>query len=181
MSKIKTKASITKKASDENFKVTPIHCACINPNTKFLKELYNQCADKQIKDSQWRMPVHYAAACESPDPLKFLADQKSQDVTVKDERGITPLMVACQTGRNLNVKVILNKDASTMNFKTKEGRAAIHYASLDDRNLECIKEMKTNVNSKDSFDVNLTGPERMTPLIIASTYGQLKTVKWLME
>ena len=66
------------------------------------------------------MLVHYAAACETNDPLKFLINE-GQDVTIKDEKGITPLMIACKTSKSNNVREILNKDSSNLNLKTKEG------------------------------------------------------------
>ena len=46
-----------------NFGVTPLHCAAINPDPKFLKSLLNKFADYNYRDGRERRIVHYAAAC----------------------------------------------------------------------------------------------------------------------
>lgn len=52
--------------------ITPIHCAAINPNSKYLKKLLTVVPDYDIMDSEKRKPIHYAAACEGPEPLDYL-------------------------------------------------------------------------------------------------------------
>jgi ankyrin repeat protein len=65
------KVSVTKK-SNTNKDITPLHCACINPNPKYLKSLIDTGAELQTIDSDMRRPLHYAAACEGPEPLEVL-------------------------------------------------------------------------------------------------------------
>ena len=60
--------SVTKKANT-NRDLTPLHCACINPNPKFLKALLDTGAEMQTIDSDLRRPVHYAAASVTSDAL----------------------------------------------------------------------------------------------------------------
>jgi hypothetical protein len=55
-----------------DLQITPIHCAAINPNPKYLKTLLNILPEYGIVDSQLRRPVHYAAACEGTGPLGLL-------------------------------------------------------------------------------------------------------------
>ncbi len=51
--------------------MTPFHCAAaINPNVKYLKELLSAKSEDRLPDSMKRQPIHYAAACTGPDPLK---------------------------------------------------------------------------------------------------------------
>ena len=52
--------------------MTPIHCACINPNTKYLEKLLTVEPDHNIEDKGARRPIHYAAACEETGPLELL-------------------------------------------------------------------------------------------------------------
>ncbi len=52
--------------------ITPIHCAAINPNAKYLSKLLGVLPEYNLLDRQQKRPIHYAAACEGPDPLKFL-------------------------------------------------------------------------------------------------------------
>lgn len=65
------RVSVTKKANT-NRDITPLHCACINPNPKYLKLLLDANPDFNVNDTDLRKPVHYAAACIGPDPLKVL-------------------------------------------------------------------------------------------------------------
>lgn len=51
--------------------ITPIHCAAINPNVKFLASLLNVLPEYSIMDQRNRRPIHYAAACEGTGPLDF--------------------------------------------------------------------------------------------------------------
>jgi ankyrin repeat protein len=63
--------SVTKKANT-NRDITPLHCACINPNPKYLRALLDTGAEIQTVDSDLKRPVHYAAACSGPEPLVML-------------------------------------------------------------------------------------------------------------
>ena len=65
------RASCQKKANT-NKDLTPIHCACINPNPYYLKTLLDLNPEHSIVDAELRRPVHYAAACEGPEPLRVL-------------------------------------------------------------------------------------------------------------
>ncbi len=65
------KQSVTKKANT-NRDITPLHCACVNPNPKYIKALLDTGAELQTIDTDLRRPVHYAAACEGPEPLEVL-------------------------------------------------------------------------------------------------------------
>ena len=56
----------------ENLKLTPIHCAAINPNPKYLKQLLSIVPKYNIADQYRRQPIHYAAACEGSLPLEYL-------------------------------------------------------------------------------------------------------------
>jgi ankyrin repeat protein len=65
------RASVTKKANT-NRDITPLHCACINPNPKYLKAMLDTGVELQTVDADLRRPVHYAAACESSDTIQLL-------------------------------------------------------------------------------------------------------------
>lgn len=54
---------------------TPLHCACINPNPAILKTLLDINSDLQMACNQMRKPIHYAAACKTPDNLKLLIEK----------------------------------------------------------------------------------------------------------
>ncbi len=50
--------------------MTPLHCACVNPNVSALRQLYEVCPNVGLADDNLRKPVHYAAACSGCEPLK---------------------------------------------------------------------------------------------------------------
>lgn len=55
--------------------MTPIHCAAINPNSKYLEQLLAACPEFNLEDGgKWR-PIHYAAVCEGTEPLEYLLKQ----------------------------------------------------------------------------------------------------------
>jgi ankyrin repeat protein len=87
---------------------TPIHCACINPNPEFLIKLLEMQPELNLADDQLRKPVHYAAACSGPGPLRHLIDQ-GIDTREGDKRKITPLMISSQYGRAQNVALLLQQ------------------------------------------------------------------------
>jgi ankyrin repeat protein len=65
------KTSVTKKANT-NKDLTPMHCACINPNEKILKQLLDVSTEVSVPDAELRRPVHYAAASITPNSLQLL-------------------------------------------------------------------------------------------------------------
>ena len=63
--------SITKQSKFHNM-LSPLHCACINPNPEILKTLLKISPIFSLPDKNRRNLVHYAAANENPDVLRFL-------------------------------------------------------------------------------------------------------------
>ena len=80
-------------------------------------------------DEIMRKPVHYAAVCAGPEPLKYLIS-KGVDPREGDKEKNTPLILAAKYGRACNIKVLLEHiDGAVINLKNKEGNAPIHLAS----------------------------------------------------
>ena len=122
------RTNTTKKNTMVNI-ITPIHCAAINPHGEILKALLDVSKEYSITDEMMRKPVHYAAACEGPEPLQYLI-KCGVDTREGDNNKTTPLMLACRYGRAHNVK-ILTEDETRSNIvaKNKEGYCALHYAA----------------------------------------------------
>jgi ankyrin repeat protein len=88
--------SATKKSNAESYCITPIHCAAINPNTRYMKELIeNSVGGATVVDSGGRKPIHFAAVCSTSDNIKCLI-QMGADVLDLDKQQYTPLMYACK-------------------------------------------------------------------------------------
>eukprot|EP01125_Pyxidicula_operculata_P008837 TRINITY_DN292_c0_g1_i1.p1 TRINITY_DN292_c0_g1~~TRINITY_DN292_c0_g1_i1.p1 ORF type:complete len:2964 (-),score=944.30 TRINITY_DN292_c0_g1_i1:25-8748(-) len=112
--------SVTKKPYS-NMTTTPLHMACINPNVKYLKELYEVVPNYDVADEGKRKLVHYAAACSGPEPLKFLLSKvPAHCIRELDGSGTTPLMIAAGLGRLENVKLLLEADEKAQQQKPEE-------------------------------------------------------------
>lgn len=197
------KASVTAKMSGKS--ITPIHLASINPDSRILEYLFTIAPEYSLADYKMRKPIHYAAACEGPAPLKLLLERNAE-YREGDRQKLTPLMVACKYGRPENVKLLLAKIQSEtesnkkdkeeegegeeeeeapsrkkkkgnhlLSQKNKEGNHAIHLAAQYGH-LECIQLL-----NKAGVELDVAGANRMTPLIIAAAYGHYHLVQWLVE
>ena len=100
--------SAVKKADYQNRCFAPLHCACINPDTGPLKALFKVNPDLNISDSDQRKLIHYASACEDIGPLEFLLSMGANLIDT-DRQGMTPLLIACKTGRIKTAEVIIQK------------------------------------------------------------------------
>ncbi|CAF1343422.1 unnamed protein product [Rotaria magnacalcarata] len=192
---IKRAASVIKKAKD-NFHLTPIHCAAINPNSKYLKQLLNITPEYNILDKYERRPIHFAAACEGPEPLEYLLSKQVSFNDV-DRGGNSPLHVAVMNGRAINAEIVLrtakekaeSNDAEDQIVHQKFGLASInrmnksrfyplHLAVLNNH-LECVKvllEFGANVDV-----VTSTSSGKLTSLMLACQKGHFNIVKSLIE
>lgn len=172
------KASVHKKAS-ENEQVTPTHCACINPDPKYIKAMYEADPNLQLVDAKNRKPIHYAAACTGSGPLDYLLKQGA-NVNDLDANKRSTLHYAAMFNRGENVKIIL--DAAPLLFKSKDtdGMMPIHYAARDGQ-LEAIKAF---VEKAATQKINLNiggGSARMSPLAFAAAHDQYEVCQYLAE
>ena len=168
------RVSVTKKTIGGAV-ITPIHCAAINPNAKFIETLLESAPEFSIADEKLRKPVHYAAACEGPGPLQLLLS-KGVDAREGDQTKLTPLMIAANYGRAKNIEILLSGDGkSVINAKNKDGMMAIHLAAMNGH-LDCVKTLH-----KKGADLNAPGRFRMQPLHFAAAYGHFDVAEYLLE
>ncbi len=176
--------SATKKASDEAFQVTPIHCAAINPETKYLRELIDGSGGNgdQVQDTRNRKPVHFAAVCSTSDNLKYLIDEANARIDDADTEGITPLMLACRYGAAHNVDLLWPTGENQLDVikkkKDKEGYNCMYYAVRYGQ-VECVRKLvERDFKKVPYFPVN---KNRETPLMLAAKHGHTEIVKYLVE
>ncbi|UJR15954.1 hypothetical protein I4U23_002874 [Adineta vaga] len=188
-------ASVVKKTKD-NFQITPIHCAAINPNSKYLKQLLNVMPEYNILDKYERRPIHFAAACEGPEPLEYLLSKQISFNDI-DRGGNSPLHIAATFGRAINAEILLrtakekaeSNDAEDQIVHQKFGLASINrlnktrfyplHLAVVNNHLECVKvllEFGANVDAPTS-----TSSGKLTPLMLACQKGYLKIVVHLIE
>jgi len=172
---IKNKMSINKKSSQS---LTPVHLSCINPNYKILEELIKNGGETEFLDNKGRKPIHYAALCKGPGPLKVLLDNNC-NVNDREKNGFTPLIHACRAGRYENVKILLENQADPLARPGGGQCMGIHYACLRDTedNLKIVKLLL----EKNPELIDINGKDRKTPLHFAVLYNCYKIVEFLVK
>ena len=172
---IKNKMSINK---NNTLHVTPVHLACINPNSKILEELLNNGGETEFQDNMGRKAISYAATCKGPEPLKLLIKKKC-NVNDREKAGFTPIIHACRTGRYENVKILLENGANPM-LKPRPGQCmSIHFACMKDSedNLKIVKLLL----EKHPELININGSGKKSPLHFAVIYNCPKIVEYLVK
>ena len=99
--------SATKKAAD-NDAITPVHLACISPDTAHLRKLIDVAGPQvlQAEDRQHRKPIHFAAVSATPDALKLLL-KYGVSLLDRDRALKTPLDYAVEMGRAHNIPLLI--------------------------------------------------------------------------
>ncbi|XP_078592750.1 poly [ADP-ribose] polymerase tankyrase-like isoform X2 [Branchiostoma floridae x Branchiostoma japonicum] len=188
------RAVSVKKKPYGNQVITPLHCAAINPNPKYLQKLLAVCPEFGLTDRTGRKPIHYAAACEGSGPLEFLLS-RGMSAEDGDNQANTALVIAAENGRANNVDLILKKlkaqakdagddtDAkaayiSLIQRANRQSFAAIHLAAQGGHGnvVKILHKHGANLDQPLS-----AGKNKMTPLMLASAQGHLGTVKVLVE
>ncbi|XP_066280586.1 poly [ADP-ribose] polymerase tankyrase-like isoform X1 [Branchiostoma lanceolatum] len=188
------RAVSVKKKPYGNQVMTPLHCAAINPNPKYLQKLLAMCPEYGLTDKTGRKPIHYAAACEGSGPLEFLLS-RGMSAEDGDNQANTALVIAAENGRANNVDLILKKlkqqakdagedaDAkaayiSLVQRANRQSFAAIHLAAKGGHGNVVKILHKHGANLDQALSA---GKNKVTPLMLASAQGHLGTVKVLVE
>ncbi|CAD5123349.1 DgyrCDS11707 [Dimorphilus gyrociliatus] len=196
-----------KKRPWNNHKITPIHCACINPNPVYLKKLLSVLPDINITDDRSTRPIHYAAACEGPGPIELLLNRGSSP-DEENCHGMIPLMIATSLGRKEVVEALINYAETKGSEESDEdeeedGRKKFNKFGLAGINRPIMKARKplfsmTSVHMACHFgqrdilkilldkggDFNKgisASADKVTPMMIAARRGHLACVEELMS
>lgn len=186
--------SVRKKPSDQSM-MTPLHCACINPNKKYIERLLSIEPDLNLEDKKGRKPIHYAACCKGTGPLEVLLKKGASPFDVT-RRKCTPLFYACSAGRAENADLLLKR------AKTDKGEgessdpfiAKFGVGGIDRPNWESICPIHVATEAEDAellkvllkHGVNVNKPlsaskAKLTPLMIAAGKGNLEIVRLLVQ
>ncbi|DBA05182.1 TPA: LOW QUALITY PROTEIN: hypothetical protein N0F65_005032 [Lagenidium giganteum] len=151
----------------------------IHPNVKYLMAMWNAAGDEfsGIKDDNGFEPVHYAAACEGLEPLKFLLGQNlvcaqqeatnADHVTKREDNAIYVLDYASQQGQEVVGKVVAERGPGSFQ--------ALYYAAL--RGCPRVIEKLLSFGA----DINSVCRDKMTALCVAAREGHYDCVKLLLE
>ncbi|CAF3979132.1 unnamed protein product [Rotaria sp. Silwood1] len=175
--------------------ITPIHCAAMNPNAKYLKQLLTITSEVNIPDKRNRRPIHYAAVCEGTEPMKYLLSKDAKFNEV-DKEGNTPLHLTAIHGRHENAEVLLRtaKEKAELNDPENQlehekfGLASInrmnaseHYSlhlAVINNHLKCVEVLLQYGAEIDALTA--VSAEKLTSLMLACRIGSLDIVKCLV-
>lgn len=88
--------------------LTPAHIAAINPDVTVLQSLLKlEPSVLTMTSDSGVYPVHYAAACTAPGPLRLLLSDYGADRRSNGSDKRTPLHYAAAAGRPENIKVLM--------------------------------------------------------------------------
>ena len=186
-------ASAKKKADWSNKQVTPLHCACINPDPGPLEALWKVCPDLHLCDSENMKPLHYAAVCSGVLPLQFLLG-KGASLGEPDRQGLTPLLLASKAGREEVVSFIIEKQSKESDPEDlvtlkkfgvagvdragKDSWTALHLAVSEGRH--GVAGALVTIGARPDRQLNTTH-DKMSSLMLAAAAGDLEMVKLLVE
>ncbi|GFR16104.1 poly polymerase tankyrase [Trichonephila clavata] len=189
--------SVIKKAIF-NARITPLHCAAINPNPQYLTALLTSSPEYNIPDENGWRPIHYASVCKSTGPLELLIS-RSISLEEPESEGNAALQIAALVGRAHNVDLILRhliasehnkkETAITVSLQDKQcvnaidkgnkkSYTALHIACQEGHTdvVRVLIRHKANVDKMTNAQ-----HDKLTPLMFASQKGHLEVVKLLIE
>ncbi|EWZ81514.1 hypothetical protein FOWG_14519 [Fusarium oxysporum f. sp. lycopersici MN25] len=109
---------------------SPLMFACFHGEAEMVQSMNKQAANDVDKDG--KSPLHYVLECKSCNDedrekiVKWLVSAM-KNVDVEDQRGRTPLHVACQNSKSSIVSILIEKGANP-GIKDDEGNNALHHA-----------------------------------------------------
>ncbi|KAG4073918.1 hypothetical protein HA402_014123 [Bradysia odoriphaga] len=174
-----------------NDRVTPLHCAAVNPNADYLNALLNSRPDYSILDTQNWSIMHYAAVCTGTGPLKLLLARGISTSQVNKD-GDTPLHLASALGRTENVKLILQNEekeqeneefeevvpkdisGSLLKRANKVGQTALHRAA-EAGHSDIVSILLAAGADPDKFTP--ARYDKLTPFMLAARQGHVNVLK----
>jgi len=130
---------------------TCLHYACENGSISLVERLLDYGADITRKDIFENTILHYIGEYSNTKLLKYLLLKFNNfDFTAINESYFTILHFACLHNNYEMVKIILDNDSSTINWKTKYGKTA---SELTD-NSKIINLIENYKNSNDENNIN---------------------------
>jgi ankyrin repeat protein len=174
--------SISKKTTS-NSKITPLHCASINPNDKYLRDLITKGMESSTLgyhtiDALQRKPIHFACSNETNSTLKYLIEECHSDPLECDKSKMNAFLFACQHGKLENVKYLMEKYPDIHQSKNKSRDTGLHLACTQGH-VHVVKYLLEKQEEEGMASPQNTS--KQTPLIIASKNGFFEIVKLLME
>lgn len=181
--------SVTKHGNCE-LRSSPLMFACVNPCTDYLKALLAAApAAFTSLDDKKRNLLHYAAACESPAPLKYLLEtypSLDRNAACRSGDKETPLHIACRSARPECVELLLNDcpedaRASMLSVRNRAGKSAIHVAVMS-RRAARYETVDMLLKFGAAVDAQLPADKmKLMPLHLAIQLGDMEMAQKLVD
>ena len=137
-----------------------------------LMNLFLLGLDENIRDSEGKGFIHYAATADNQVILRMLIDSGA-DVEARDLQHVTPLMMACRS-TSLGCVDVLLEHTNNLNIIDHCDQTALHYAAKSDA--ACCAEKLLMRGIK--FQLSM---HRETELMVALSHNAENMVKLLVE
>jgi ankyrin repeat protein len=161
---------------------TPLHLAAENGNRSIVQVLLNHInVDLHARD-QWRSTALHAAAMRGHlSVVNLLLAEPSIDVNAKDENGATPLWWATRRNHKpVAARLLAEPDVDVNAVGQFERPLAERSTSLHHAVKHRAKLIIRLLLMETSLDPNVTDHQGWTPLALAASQGDVKTVEWLL-
>ncbi|CZR69786.1 uncharacterized protein PAC_19686 [Phialocephala subalpina] len=157
--------------------ITLLHLTCMGGDEKAVKLLLDNGADPTAETGDGLTILHAALMNRSASILRYLLGL-GFDPNVVDYYGITPIHEAARIGSDVQLSLLIAARGDNA-VSDSHGFLPIHHAMS---NLS-LTNHKGNLNAliPQEFGIDVPGCDGSTPLHIATRYGNLSHVQWLLE
>ncbi|KAI1739257.1 ankyrin repeat and SOCS box protein 7 [Xylaria scruposa] len=153
-----------------------LHFACRAGWKQAVEVLKSRGADMEASNSQYMRPIHFAVQKGNEDLACYLLDTGASVADPQDPSGPPPLLLQALysiEGTEF-IKRLLEKGAD-INQKITGNWAAVHQAAAR----ATPDALKMLVDA--GVDVKLSDDDGYTPILIATLYGKVDTLKYLLD
>eukprot|EP00039_Didymoeca_costata_P009289 m.122748 g.122748 ORF g.122748 m.122748 type:complete len:1176 (+) comp14429_c0_seq3:204-3731(+) len=160
----------------DNLGRTPLMYACLNNKAKAVDFLIKHGADPNVRDTDGRVTVFYAAYHGHHDVLKVLLKSHPDLVSQKDPDGRVVLHWCTRHKSPKCVEQVLRVAGhGVVDMQDNEGTTALHWALLCKNEDNVVRLLRGNAH------IEACDNEGRTAIHYAVTFGALRCLKLLME
>lgn len=152
---------------------TPFMLACLHNRQPVIELLLSLGADKDLVNLKGYKAFHHACEGGNLELVEMFLKENPNEIHVKTQTGLTPLMIACKTGNPKMVDWLLKNQADVAALSGSKD-TALHFACS--RSKEIVELLYAH-----QADLNAENLNKETPLHIACEHNQFLTVKFLLE
>ncbi|CAG9559103.1 unnamed protein product [Danaus chrysippus] len=131
-------------------KQAPLHLCCTWGLTDVIQTLLEHGANINSKDAEGKTPLHIAIENQHAAIISLLLSQPGIDLSVRDNKGVTPFAAALTARNNKAAQAILEKNPSAAEQVDKKGRNFLHVAiqKCDMESVMFLLSVEVDVNSR---------------------------------